>query len=76
MADPRAARDASARQKLGRERVRLEPVVKAGERWLKLTGELAAARELAAGSVALKRLEDGSQEDVPLGEVAAKLEAP
>ncbi len=50
LADPKAARDASSRQKLGRERVRLEPIVKAGERWLKLTGELAAARELAAGS--------------------------
>ena len=50
MADSRAARDASARQKLGRERLRLEPVVKAGERWLKLTAELEAARELANGS--------------------------
>ncbi|HEY2804544.1 MAG TPA: peptide chain release factor 1 [Gemmatimonadales bacterium] len=50
LADPKAARDASSRQKIGRERVRLEPVVKAGERWLKLTDELASARDLANGS--------------------------
>src|SRR4051812_17605573 len=49
MADSGAARDASVRQKLGRERVRLQPVVTAGERWLKLTAELEAARELANG---------------------------
>ena len=50
LADPKAARDASSRQKLGRERVRLEPVVRAGQRWLKLTDELQAAREMAQGA--------------------------
>ncbi len=50
LADPKAARDASSRQKLGRERARLDPIVRAGQRWLKLVAELAAARELAAGT--------------------------
>jgi len=49
LADPLAARDASSRQKLGRERNRLEPVVKSGTRWLKVLDELSAAREMAAG---------------------------
>jgi len=48
LADPAAARDASRLQKLGRERARLTPVVTAGERWLRLTEELAASRELEA----------------------------
>jgi histidyl-tRNA synthetase len=43
-----------------------------GARYAAIIGD----RELAAGTVALKRLEDGSQEDVPMSEVAAKLEAP
>lgn len=43
-----------------------------GARYAAIIGD----RELAAGTVALKRLEDGSQEDVPISEVAAKLEAP
>jgi peptide chain release factor 1 len=46
LADPKAARDSSSRQRLGRERARLEPIVKAGQRWIKLTEELSAAREL------------------------------
>jgi peptide chain release factor 1 len=46
LADPKAARDSSSRQRLGRERARLEPIVKAGQRWIKLTEELTAAREL------------------------------
>ena len=50
LADPKAARDASSRQKLGRERSILEPIVRHGQRWLKLVDELAAARELAGGS--------------------------
>ena len=50
LADPLAARDASSRQKLGRERNRLEPVVKAGTRWLKVLDELEAAREMASGT--------------------------
>jgi len=49
LADPLAARDASSRQKLGRERNRLEPVVKSGTRWLRVLDELAAARDMAAG---------------------------
>ena len=61
LADPRAARDASTRQKLGRERVRFIPIVEAGNRWLKLEAELASARELAASGdadiVALARQE-------------------
>ncbi|MFI5280383.1 MAG: peptide chain release factor 1 [Gemmatimonadales bacterium] len=48
LADPKAARDSSTRQRLGRERARLEPIVKAGHRWLKLTDELEAARGLLA----------------------------
>jgi peptide chain release factor 1 len=50
LADPRAARDALSRQKLGRERARLDPIVRAGERYLKLLGEVSAAREMASGS--------------------------
>jgi peptide chain release factor 1 len=46
LADPKAARDSSSRQRLGRERARLEPIVKAGQRWLKLVGELESARGL------------------------------
>ncbi len=48
LADPKAARDASSRQKLGRERQYFEPIVRSGERWLRLRGELEASRELAA----------------------------
>jgi len=50
LADPKAARDASSRQKLGRERSTLEPIVRLGQRWLKLVEELAAARDLASGA--------------------------
>jgi len=46
LADPATARDSSRLQKLGRERARLEPIVKAGQRWLKLTNELESARGL------------------------------
>lgn len=74
LADPLAARDASSRQKLGRERNRLEPVVKAGTRWLKLLDELAAAREMDSGAdaemAALAR-----QEVVALEPEASRLEA-
>jgi peptide chain release factor 1 len=50
MANPGAARDASSRQRLGRERARLEPIVQAGQRWIRLLDELAAARDMANGS--------------------------
>jgi peptide chain release factor 1 len=49
LSDPATARDSSKLQNLGRERARLTPLVQAGERWLRVTGELAAARELLAG---------------------------
>ena len=50
LADPKAARDSSTRQRLGRERVRHEPIVRSGQRWLRLVDELASARELASAA--------------------------
>ncbi len=44
------ARDPSKLKSLGKELARLEPVVRAGERYLKLSADLASARELAGGS--------------------------
>jgi peptide chain release factor 1 len=49
LADPATARDASRLQALGREHARLAPVVQKGRRWLKLSDDLEAARELAHG---------------------------
>jgi peptide chain release factor 1 len=49
LADPATARDSSKLQSLGREHARLEPVLRAGQRLLKLDGDLAAARDLLAG---------------------------
>ncbi|HUF53527.1 MAG TPA: histidine--tRNA ligase [Dehalococcoidia bacterium] len=43
-----------------------------GARYAAIIGE----RELSAGNVALKRLEDGAQEEVAIGDVATKLAAP
>ena len=43
------ARDPSKLKSLGKELARLEPVVRAGERYLKLSADLAQARELAGG---------------------------
>jgi peptide chain release factor 1 len=74
LADPRAARDASSRQKLGRERVRLEPVAKAGSRWLKLLDELDAAREMAAGQADAEMAALARQEIAELEPEAARLE--
>ena len=48
-ASPQAARDPSKLKTLGKELARLEPIVRAGRRYLKLTADLAAARELAGG---------------------------
>jgi peptide chain release factor 1 len=77
LADPKAARDSSTRQRLGRERARLAPIVKAGERWLKLSEELAAARELLNGGepemAALARQEIGALEPETLT-LAAQLD--
>ena len=50
LADPSTARDASRLQSLGREHARLAPIVAAGRRWLRITDDLGAARDLAAGS--------------------------
>jgi peptide chain release factor 1 len=49
LADPSTARDSAKLQALGRERARLEPIVRLGQRYFKLTDDLAAARELAVG---------------------------
>ena len=43
------ARDPSKLKSLGKELAHLEPVVRAGERYLKLSADLAQARELAGG---------------------------
>jgi peptide chain release factor 1 len=48
-ASPQAARDPAKLKALGKELARLEPVVRSGQRFLKLAGDLAAARELAGG---------------------------
>jgi peptide chain release factor 1 len=47
LADPSAAKDASAFKTLGREHARLEPIVRTAERLEKLRDELAQAREMA-----------------------------
>ena len=44
------ARDSSKLKSLGQELARLDPVVRAGERYLKLLSDRAAARELAGGA--------------------------
>jgi len=49
LADPSTARDASRLTALGREHARLAPIVERARRYLKLTDDLAAARELAGG---------------------------
>jgi len=49
LADPATARDPATLQALGRERSRLEPIVRSGRRYLKLIQDLASARELIAG---------------------------
>ena len=43
------ARDSSKLKALGKELARLEPIVRSGERYLKLAADLASARELAGG---------------------------
>jgi peptide chain release factor 1 len=44
------ARDPSKIKVLGKESARLEPIVRSGRRYLKLSADLASARELAAGA--------------------------
>ena len=44
------ARDPSKLKALGKEHARLEPIVRSGRRFLKLSADLAAARELATGA--------------------------
>jgi peptide chain release factor 1 len=46
------SRDPSKLKALGKEQARLDPVVRAGTQYLKLAGELVAARELADGAEA------------------------
>ena len=47
LADPSAAKDASAFKSLGREHARLEPIVRLGTRLARTEDELAQAREMA-----------------------------
>ena len=49
-ASPLAARDPVKLKTLGKELARLEPIIRSGRRYLKLAADLAAARELAAGT--------------------------
>ncbi len=44
------AREPSRLKSLGKEIARLEPIVRSGERYLKLSADLASARELAGGA--------------------------
>ncbi len=44
------ARDPSKLKSLGKELARLEPIVRSGERFVKLSADLTAARELAGGA--------------------------
>ena len=74
LADPSAAKDASAFKSLGREHARLEPIVRLGTRLARTEDELAQAREMAQEAdpelVALARA------DIPrLEREAARLEA-
>src|SRR5512142_2369687 len=74
LADPSAAKDASAFKSLGREHARLEPIVRLGTRLARTEDELAQAREMAQEAdpelVALARA------DIPrLEREATRLEA-
>ena len=74
LADPSAAKDASAFKSLGREHARLEPIVRLGTRLARTEDELAQAREMAQEAdpelVALARA------DIPrLEREAAQLDA-
>ena len=71
---PEAARDPVKRKALGREHARLEPIVRSGRRFLKLTAELAAARDLlASGDADLAEM--ARQEIAALEPEAAALES-
>ena len=61
---PEAARDPAKRKSLGREHARLEPIVRSGRRFLKLTADLAAARDLVASG-------DGDLAEMARQEIAA-----
>jgi len=74
LADPATARDPSKLKALGRENARFEPVVRSGRLFLKLTEELAAARELAdSGDAEMAAL--ARQEIAALGPEVERLEA-
>ncbi|MBI4541497.1 MAG: peptide chain release factor 1 [Gemmatimonadetes bacterium] len=74
LADAATARDPAKLKSLGRERVRLEPIVRSGRLFLKLQGELAAAREMAlAADPGLSGL--ARQEIAALAEQLARLES-
>ena len=49
LSSPDTARDPAKLADLGRERARLEPVVRSGRRFLRLAADLASARELETG---------------------------
>ncbi|HTT66747.1 MAG TPA: peptide chain release factor 1 [Gemmatimonadales bacterium] len=57
------ARDPAKLKALGKEHARLEPIVRSGRRYLKLSADLAAAHELAAG-------DDGEMAALARSEVA------
>jgi len=61
---PEAARDPAKRKVLGREHARLEPIARSGRRFLKLTADLAAARDLVASG-------DGDLAEMARQEIAA-----
>jgi len=71
---PEAARDPVKRKALGREHARLETIVRSGRRFLKLTADLAAARDLlASGDTDLAEM--ARQEIAALEPEAAALES-
>jgi peptide chain release factor 1 len=74
LADPLTARDSSRLQSLGREHSRLAPLVRAGQRYLKLLDDLAAARDLvSSGDAELAAMAE--QELAELAPEVAPLEA-
>jgi len=52
LAAPDVARNPARFKALGREHARLEPIVRSGRRFVKLTADLASAREMLAGAEA------------------------
>ncbi len=70
-ASPQAARDPAKLKSLGQELARLEPIVRAGRRWQKLSADLGSARELLTGAdpelAALARTEVAALEPAVAG---------